>query len=69
MEGLLERLIGNNVNANCGNGAGFKGEILGVSDGILSLKDSDGILFYIAVEKIISVCEESETHSRPGFVV
>ena len=68
MEKLLAGLIGKSVDIGCGTNAIFRGEITEVGDGVVHLKDEESKLTYIAVEKISSVCERSDSHSRPGFI-
>lgn len=69
MEEILRGLLGKQVNIGCGNASGFKGEVVSVDQGVLSLKDEDEAVTYIAVDKIVFASEANASHSRPGFVV
>ena len=68
MEKLLAGMVGKTVDIGCGTSAIFRGEVLGAGDGVVQIKDEDGKVTFIAVEKISSVCERSDSHSRPGFI-
>ena len=68
MEKLLAGLIGKNVDIGCGSTAVFRGEVVEVNDGVVQIKDEESKVTYISVEKISSVCERSDSHSRPGFI-
>ena len=69
MEEILKGLLGKQVNIGCGNASGFKGEVVSVDQGVVSLKDADDVIAYIAVDKIVFASEAHANHSRPGFVV
>jgi len=68
MEELLTGLIGKKVDVGCGNSAVYRGEILKVADGVLHIRDEDEKTAYIAVDKIATVYECSDSASRPGFI-
>jgi hypothetical protein len=68
MEKLLSSLIGRNVDVGCGTSAVFRGEVVSVDEGVLHLRDEEAKVTFIAVEKISSVSERSDTHLRPGFI-
>ena len=68
MEQLLMKMVGREIDVNCGASQGFRGEVLSVSDGVLSLKDEDGDTVHIAVKKIAAVAEVNDKHHRPGFI-
>ena len=69
MEELLNNLIGKKIDVSCGGSAVYRGLVTGMNPGLLLLKDDDGKLAFIAVDKITVVCECSESSTRPGFIV
>jgi hypothetical protein len=68
MEELIKKLIGKKVDVSCGSGAMLRGEVLEVANGILYLRDEDEKSAYVAVDKIATVYECSDSASRPGFI-
>jgi len=68
MEKIIEGLKGKTVDVGCGASAMFRGEVIEVRDGVLYLRDEHESTFYIAVNKIQSVCERTDAHARPGFI-
>ena len=68
MEELIRQLSGKKVDVSCGTGGAVRGEITDVRNGVLYLRDEDGKLAYIAIDKISSVYECSDSSSRPGFI-
>ena len=68
MEELIKRLVGKKVDVGCGSGAMLRGEVLDVRDGVLYLKDEDEKSAYVAIDKIATVYECSDSASRPGFI-
>jgi len=68
MEELIKRLSGKKVDVSCGPGATIRGEVVEVRDGVLYLRDEDEKSAYVAIDKIASVYECSDSLSRPGFI-
>ena len=68
MEELIRGLNGKKIDVSCGPGAILRGEVVGVKDGVLYLRDEDGKAAYVAVDKIATVYECADTLSRPGFI-
>lgn len=68
MEKLLETMVGKEVEITCGNSTGFRGEVVGLTPGVISLRDKDGKTVHIAVEAVVAVNEVNHEHIRPGFV-
>jgi hypothetical protein len=68
MEELIKRLSGRKVDISCGSGAILRGEIVDVQNGVLHLKDEDQKAAYVAIDKIATVYECSDSASRPGFI-
>ena len=68
MEDFLRTLIGRKIDARCGATSNLHGEIINVENGVLHLKDEDGEMCYVAVDKIIAVWEKQDKARQPGFV-
>lgn len=68
MEDFLRTLIGRKIDARCGATSNLRGEIVNVQNGVLHLKDEDGEMCYVAVDKIIAVWEKRDKVRQPGFV-
>lgn len=68
MEELIKGLIGKKVDVSCGPGAILRGEVENVSSGVLYLRDEDGKSAFVAIDKIATVYECSDSASRPGFI-
>jgi len=68
MEEIIRNLTGKKIDINCGHSALFRGENLGYSNGVLTLKDESGKTIFIDVARIVAVTEVSEASSRPGFI-
>lgn len=68
MEELIRQLSGKKVDISFGSGGALRGEVTDVRSGVLYLRDEDGKTAYIAIEKIASVYECSDSSSRPGFI-
>lgn len=69
MEEVILKMQGKKIDVNCAANSMFRGEVITVSNGVLTLRDEDEKTVYIAIERIAAVYECGETHSRPGFVV
>lgn len=68
METFLAKMIGRRIDVFCGGSASLRGEVVKVDGGVLHLKDEEGQLCYIVVEKIIAVWDARESEHRAGFV-
>ena len=68
MEELIRRLVGKKIDVSCGSGAILRGEVIDVRDGVLYLRDEDNKSAYVAIDKIATVYECSDSSSRPGFI-
>ena len=68
MEELIRKLTGKKIDVSCGSGAMLRGEVLDVRDGVLYLRDEDEKSAFVAVDKIATIYECSESVSRPGFI-
>lgn len=68
MEELLKQLLGKNIDVTCGTNAAFRGDVVDVKNGVLYLRDDDGKIAYVAVDKIAMVYERKDKEHRPGFL-
>jgi len=68
MEELIGKLIQKKVDVSCGSGAMLRGEVMEVRNGVLYLRDEDGKSAYVAIDKIATIYECSDSASRPGFI-
>lgn len=68
MNEFVASFIGKEVDIICGPGLAFKGHIESLEDDVLTLKDSEGKLCFIATDKIVSLSESTHPAVRPGFV-
>jgi hypothetical protein len=68
MEELIKNLTGKKVDVSCGSGAMLRGEVIEVRNGVLFLRDEDEKSAYVAIDKIATVYECSDSASRPGFI-
>lgn len=46
----------------------MRGEVVKVDNGVLHLKDDDGQICYVAIDKIIVVWEKRDKDHHAGFV-
>lgn len=69
MEELLTQLRGKKIDVTCGTNAAFRGDVVDVKSGVLYLRDEEGRVAYVAVNKIAVVYECKDPHTRPGFVI
>ena len=68
MQEFLSRMIGRRIDIFCGGASSLRGEVLKVEGGVLQLKDDEGLLCYVAIDKIAVVWEAREGEKRAGFV-
>ena len=68
MEQLLAKLIGREIDVVCSGTSSLRGNCVSVEAGVLQLKDDEGEVFYIAVDKIVAVWEKKDKSHHPGFV-
>lgn len=68
MEDFLSRLIGKKIDVYCGGASSLRGEVMKVEMGVLHLRDDEGHLCYVAIEKIVVVWEARDDEHRAGFV-
>jgi hypothetical protein len=68
VERFLAGFIGKKIDAYCGGASSLSGEVIKVEDGVLHLKDNDGKMCFVAIDKIMVVWEAKEDEHRAGFV-
>lgn len=68
MEQLLSKLVGQEIDVVCAGASSLRGYCVSVESGVLQLKDDEGEICYIAVDKIVAVWEKKEKGRHPGFV-
>jgi len=68
VEDFLSKFIGKRIDVYCGGASSLRGEVLKVEMGVLHLRDDEGHLCYVAIEKIIVVWEARDDEHRAGFV-
>jgi len=68
MQELLSNLIGREIDVVCTGVFSLRGECVKVEAGVLHLKDEDGELCYVSIDKIAAVWEKREKGQAPGFV-
>jgi hypothetical protein len=68
VERFLAGFIGKKIDAYCGGASSLRGEVIKVEDGALHLKDNDGKMCFVAIDKIVVVWEAKEDEHRAGFV-
>ena len=68
MEELIRGFTGKKIDVTCGSGAILRGEVVDVRNGVLYLRDEDEKSAYVAIDKIATIFECSDSVSRPGFI-
>lgn len=68
MQEFLSRMIGRRLDVFCGSASTLRGDVVKVEGGVLHLKDEEGHLGYVAIDKIAVVWEVREPEHRAGFV-
>jgi len=68
VEDFLSRFIGKKIDVYCGGASSLRGEVMKVEMGVLHLRDDEGHLCYVAIEKIVVVWEARDDEHRAGFV-
>ncbi|MEP6740953.1 MAG: MM0924 family protein [bacterium] len=68
MERFLAGFIGKKVDVYCGGASSLRGEVMKVEDGVLHLKDNDGKMCFVAIDKIMVVWKARDDEHRAGFV-
>ncbi len=67
MQELLSKLIDQEIDIVCTGGASLRGKVMNAADGVLELKDDQGEVCYVAIDKIVVVWEKRDQDRHPGF--
>lgn len=67
MKAFLNGFVGKKIDVVCTGGVAVRGEVVGVAEDILTLKDDENVC-YVAIEKITVVWETKDKSSRTGFI-
>ena len=67
MKEFLTKMIGRRVDVFCGGASSLRGEVVKVEE-VLHLKDNDGKMCYVAIDKIVVVWDARDEEHRAGFV-
>ncbi|MEP6706233.1 MAG: MM0924 family protein [Pyrinomonadaceae bacterium] len=68
MQEFLSKLVGRKVDIFCGGASSLRGDVIKVEGGVLQLKDDEGQLCYVAIDKIAVVWEARDEGNRAGFI-
>ena len=69
MNELLSQMINRQIDIFCGGSSSLRGKVMKVESGLLHLKDQDGKMSYVAVDKIVVVWEaRDDNEHRAGFL-
>lgn len=67
MHELLSKMTDREVDVVCA-GASLHGKVIKVENGVLHLKDDEGNVYYVSIDKIVAVWEKRDKDRHPGFV-
>ena len=67
MKAFLNEFIGKKIDVVCTGGVAVRGEAIKVTEDILTLKDEEEKVCYVAIDKITVVWETKDKATRPGF--
>jgi Domain of unknown function (DUF6897) len=68
MQEQLSKMIGQKIDILCSGASGLRGEVIKAESGVLQLKDEEGQICYVAIDKIVAVWERHDKERHPGFV-
>jgi hypothetical protein len=68
MQELLSKLVGREIDVVCSGASSLRGECVKVEAGVLHMKNAEGELCYVAIDKIAAVWEKKERDRQTGFV-
>jgi catechol-2,3-dioxygenase len=68
MRDLLSKLIDKEVDVVCTGASSLSGTITRIDGDVLYLKDDEGNICYVAIDKITAVWEKRDKDRHPGFV-
>ena len=65
---FLSKLVGRKIDIFCGGASSLRGDVIKVESGVLQLKDDEGHMCYVAIDKIAVVWEARDEGNRAGFI-
>ncbi|HEY3025724.1 MAG TPA: MM0924 family protein [Pyrinomonadaceae bacterium] len=68
MQEFLSKLVGRKVDIFCGGASSLRGDVIKVEGGVLHMKDDEGQMCYVAIDKIAVVWEARDEGNRAGFI-
>ena len=68
MRDFLNTLSGKKIDVVCSGGVAVRGEVVSVTEDILTLKDDEEKVCYIAIDKVTVVWETKDKQPRSGFI-
>ena len=68
MQEFLSTLVGQKIDIFCGGASSLRGDVIKVASGVLHLKDDEGHLCYVAIDKIAVVWQARDEGNRAGFI-
>ncbi len=68
MKELLAKMVGQEIDVVCTGASSLRGTVVKVEGNVLHLKDDDGNVCYVALDKIVAVWEKRDKERQPGFV-
>lgn len=68
MQEFLSKMIGRKIDIFCGGASSLRGEVMKVEGGVVHLKGDDGVMCYVAIDKIAVVWEARDNEHRAGFI-
>lgn len=61
-------MVGRKIDVVCSGASSLRGEVVKVEAAVLQLKDDQGQICHVAIDKIIAVWEKQDKERHPGFV-
>lgn len=68
MKELLSKMVGQEVDVLSTGTSSLRGKVVKVEGEVLHLKDDEGNVCYVAIDKITAVWEKRNSDRHPGFV-
>lgn len=68
LQEVLKSLLAKHIEISFGSNGGLSGELSEVGEGIIVISGENDKKMFVAIDKIVTVSEISNNHSRPGFV-
>lgn len=61
-------MIGSEIDVVCSGASSLRGQVVKAEDGVLQLKDENGQVCYVAIDKIVVVWAKRDKEHPAGFV-